>query len=68
MLKRRVATVEKRLGGLGGPAKKNFRIVYQFDGDPKPQAGPDEQLLIVRVVNTRAADEAKKHAREGSGA
>jgi hypothetical protein len=53
MIKGRIAVVEKRLAGLGGPTKKNFRLVYQFDGDPEPQAGPEEDMLVVRVVNTR---------------
>lgn len=52
-MKRRVASLERRFAGLGGPTKRNFRLVYQFDGDPEPQAGPDEDLLVVRVVNTR---------------
>lgn len=65
MFKRRVASIEKRLAGLGGPTKKKFRVVFQFDGDPEPQAGPDEELLIVRIVNTRAKDEAKKLAKGG---
>ena len=60
MLKRRIASIEKRLAGLGGAIKKNLRIVYQFDGDPEPEEGPNEQLLVVRVVNTRAEDAAKK--------
>jgi hypothetical protein len=65
MLKRRFAAVEKRLVGLGGPTKKDFRIVYQFDGDPEPEESPEEDLLIVRVVNTRSEDEAKKHTKGG---
>jgi hypothetical protein len=62
MLKRRVEAMEKRLAGLGGMRQKNFRIVYQFDGDPEPKAGPDEELFIVRVVNTRGE---KIEAQEG---
>jgi len=65
MLKRRIAIVEKRLSGLCGPTKKNFRIVYQFDGALEPEKGRDEELLVVRVVNTRGEDEAKKHTKGG---
>jgi len=46
--------LERRFGSIDGPIKKDLRIVYQFDGDPEPEQGPDESLLIVRVVNTRA--------------
>ena len=53
MLKRRVLAVEKRLAGLDGTTRKNFRLVYQFAGDPEPQAGPDEELLVVEIVNTK---------------
>jgi hypothetical protein len=53
MLKSRVAAVEKRLAGLGGPTEKKLREVVVFDDDPEPQAAPGEQLLIIRVIHTR---------------
>ena len=53
MLKRRVASIERRLAGLAGPAGKKLREVVVFDDDPEPQAAPDEQLLIIRVIHTR---------------
>jgi len=65
MLKRRIAIVEKRLSGLCGLTKKNLRIVYQFDGDPEPEKGPDEKLLIVRIIYTRTEDETEKHTKGG---
>lgn len=52
MLKKRVAAVEKRLAGLGGTTEKNLRQVVVFDDDPEPEAAPDEQLLIIRVIHT----------------
>jgi hypothetical protein len=58
VLKRRVASIEKRLAGLAGPTEKKLRQVVIFDDDPEPQAAPGEQLLIIRVIHTR--DE--KHA------
>lgn len=58
--------VEKRLAGLGGPTKKNLRIVYQFDGDPEPLASPDEDLFVVRVVNT-SGEKAEAQEREKGG-
>ena len=63
MLKRRIAAVEKRLVGLGGLAKRNFRIVYQFDGDPEPEENPDEDLLVVRIVNTRGEGGSEKQTK-----
>ena len=56
MLKRRLMALERRFGGMNGSIKKDLRLVYHFDGDPEPEAGPDESLLVVRVVNTRDAD------------
>ena len=53
MLKRRVALIERRLAGLAGPSGKKLREVVVFDDDPEPQAAPDEQLLIIRVIHTR---------------
>ena len=53
MLKRRIASIEKRLTGLGGPTEKKLRQVVVFDDDPAPQAAPGEQLLIIRVIHTR---------------
>ena len=53
MLKRRVASIEKRLAGLARPTEKKLRQVVVFDDDPEPQAAPDEQLLIIRVIHTR---------------
>jgi len=53
VLKRRVLAVERRLAGLVGPAEKKLREVIVFDDDPEPQAAPDEQLLVIRVIHTR---------------
>lgn len=53
MLKRRVASIERRLAGLEGPAEKKLREVVVFDDDPEPQAAPGEQLLVIRVIHTR---------------
>ena len=53
MLKRRIASIEKRLAGLGGPTEKKLRQVVVFDDDPAPQAAPGEQLLVIRVIHTR---------------
>ena len=66
MLKRRVEAIEKRLAGLGGPTEKKLRVVEVHDGDPEPQAGPDEELLVVRFVNTRGEDKAKKEGRSNA--
>jgi hypothetical protein len=60
MLKRRIMAIEKRLAGLVGPTKKKFRLVYHFAGDPVPVASPDEQLLVVHVVNTRGENTESK--------
>jgi len=65
MLKRRVLAVEKRLAGLPRPNVNGLRVVAVHDGDPEPQAAPGEQLLIIRIINTRAEDDAKKHAKGG---
>jgi hypothetical protein len=53
MLKRRVASIERRLAGLVVPTEIKLREVVVFDDDPEPQAAPDEQLLIIRVIHTR---------------
>lgn len=53
MLRRRVMALEKRFGGIGGPITKPLRIVYQFEGDPEPEQSPDENLIVVQVVNTQ---------------
>jgi hypothetical protein len=65
MLKRRVLAVERRLADLVGPAEKKLRKVVVFDDDPEPQAGPDEELFIIRIIDTRAEDEATQHAWRG---
>ncbi len=53
MLRSRVTAIEKRLAGLRGPTEKKLRQVVVFNDDPEPQAAPDEQLLIIRVIHTR---------------
>jgi hypothetical protein len=53
MLRGRVASLERRLAGLGGPTEKKLREVIVFADDPEPQAAPDEQLLVIRVIHTR---------------
>ena len=40
MLNRRIAAIEKRHVGLGGPTEKKLRQVVVFDDDPAPQAAP----------------------------
>ena len=57
--------MEKRLAGLGGPPEKKLRVVEVWDHDPEPQAGPDEELLIIRIIDTHAEDEAKQQAKGG---
>lgn len=43
--------MEKR---IGGPAErpKSLRVVAVRDGDPDPVAGPDEELLVIKIVDT----------------
>lgn len=60
MLKRRITALERRFRSVGGSKNRNFRLVYQFDGDPEPEQGPDEDLLVVHVVNTRGDDAGSK--------
>jgi hypothetical protein len=52
MLKRRVASIEKRIAGLGGTAAKKPRLIYSFgDGTDssgeKDEARDEENGLIV---------------------
>jgi hypothetical protein len=62
MLRQRLVAIEKRLIDLAGPPEKKCRIVILHDGDPEPQAcpHPDEDLIILRIVNTRAQNLAKR--------
>jgi hypothetical protein len=63
MLKRRVMAVEKRLAGLGITPEKKLREVVVFDDDPEPKAGPDEQLLIIRVIHTSNEERASPNVK-----
>ncbi len=73
MLINRIKALERRFQGIRTPPIKDLRIVYQFDGDPEPEEGPDENLLVIRVVDTRGDKvvskvEADNVIRSGSGA
>ena len=47
----RLSSLERRLGERGRE-KKTLRFVTIHDGDPEPEAGPGEELFIVRIVKT----------------
>lgn len=49
----RVRVVERRMNAVHPRDQKKFRTVMVRDDDPEPKAGPDEELLILRVIDTK---------------